>query len=776
MKPSILLILPLLLSLPAAARDLRGEVTLRNDQGEPAPVANASIKFKETGDNTLSKTSGEFRIQLPDKPRFQPGQRVTLKVDKAGNCVLHPTDGAVILPADEYELIPVRLLPAGETERSESCIEKLIADIAEKSKEQITPNGKPEDIDFSRYIQEWAVKYGFSAEQAKAEIDQWVAQIQANQDDWYKLGLAAYAEKNFSKAAQLFIDSAESKRDRRQKTEAEAERLRLEEIRDFRKAGESYANNYQFDKALQAYENALAATRREQEPEVWAAVQNGIGIAHKELGIRVAGQAAQQHLADAVGAFRVVLEVYTRETSPQDWAGVQNNLGNALAEQGIRAGGQTGLDLLARAVDAYRAALEVTTRDSLPQDWATTQNNLGEALRNQGSRSEGQTGLDLLAQAVSTYRAALEVRTRDGLPQDWAATQNNLGNALAKQGIRAGGQTGLELLAQAVDAYRAALEVYTHETSPQYWAQIQNNLGAALQTQGSRSDGQVGLDLLTQAVDAYRAALEVYTRDSLPQGWATTQNNLGIALAEQGSRASGQAGLDLLAQVVDAFRAALEVYTREHQPYDWAQTQGNLALAYQALKNWQEAQKIYLTVCEAQPENAQACGNLRWLYHEKLFDYPKTFALSEQWLKTHPDDQDAQMEFAEFHLTTGRFAEARRRLEGFLASTGSASGSPLPSTSSGSGMDDSTRIALMLLDIAATVGQGDQAAVTAKTQALRDSLSKLDLGKIEGGWSFSGTRHFIGQQPVFADYPWLAQAMLKVEEQDWLALPGLLDQ
>ena len=73
------------------------------------------------------------------------------------------------------------------------------------------PEGKPEEIDFSRYIKDWAVKYGFNAQQAREEIDKWITDIEKNQNDLYKLGLAAFAKKNFHEASALFNESAELK-------------------------------------------------------------------------------------------------------------------------------------------------------------------------------------------------------------------------------------------------------------------------------------------------------------------------------------------------------------------------------------------------------------------------------------------------------------------------------------------------------------------------------------------------------------------------------------
>jgi hypothetical protein len=58
---------------------------------------------------------------------------------------------------------------------------------------------------------------------------------------------------------------------------------------------------------------------------------------------------------------------------------IQDNLGIALHEPGIRSDGEVGRKMLEEAVAAYRCALEVRTRADLPQ-WVQTQNSLGSVL------------------------------------------------------------------------------------------------------------------------------------------------------------------------------------------------------------------------------------------------------------------------------------------------------------------------------------------------------------------------------------------------------------
>jgi hypothetical protein len=123
----------------------------------------------------------------------------------------------------------VQLLPVGsKLFWTHDRIEKLISDMAGKSKQQVTLEGRPETIDFGRYIKDWAVKYGFNAQQAKEEIDKWVAEVEATQRDGVKLGLAEFAKQNFAEAGKLFNEAAEYKVQqlaeiRKKKQEAERE-------------------------------------------------------------------------------------------------------------------------------------------------------------------------------------------------------------------------------------------------------------------------------------------------------------------------------------------------------------------------------------------------------------------------------------------------------------------------------------------------------------------------------------------------------------------------
>src|ERR1039458_9289805 len=360
---------------------------------------------------------------------------------------------------------------------------RLIADFENLLKAQQQQPSRPDAnaprLDFPRALRELAAQHNVTPEQARREVESWIAEVRRHSTDLSERARAEFLSQHFAEAARLSDEAGHDKLQRSRELGETSRQLQSEAADDFTQAGKAFHAQNCYADALTRFALALDNTSRMTEAVRWAGLQIWLGICHGELGIRVEGQAANQHLREAVTAFRAALTVYTREQLPQDWAMTQNNLGAALWNQAERSEGAAAVDLLAQAVTAYRAALTVYTREQLPQYWAATQNNLGNALSDQAARSEGAAAVDLLAQAVTAYRAALTVYTREQLPQYWAATQNNLGNALSDQAARSEGAAAVDLLAQAVTAFRAALTVRTREQLPYQWTQTQNNLKLA---------------------------------------------------------------------------------------------------------------------------------------------------------------------------------------------------------------------------------------------------------------------------------------------------------
>ncbi|MGD9816230.1 MAG: SUMF1/EgtB/PvdO family nonheme iron enzyme [Hyphomonadaceae bacterium] len=276
------------------------------------------------------------------------------------------------------------------------------------------------------------------------------------------------------------------------------------------------------DRAVAAYEAALAVRTRTGDPANWADTQYELGLA---LVLRYGGGARPADLARAAASFEAALTVRTRQADPVGWAETQSALGDVLILQRERE----------RAVALYRDVLTVQTPDADPIGWADTQLGLGTVL--------GQ--LNRSSEQLAAVEAALTVFTREAYPHGWATAQNNLASAYFQLGDPQ----------RAAAALEAALTVMTPEANPAAWALVQGNLGGVYASIGTPQ-------ALERAVEHFQAALTARPRERDPAGWASTSFALANAYyalgRHQEARAAGEAALSGYEQVgaVDSAIAA----------------------------------------------------------------------------------------------------------------------------------------------------------------------------------------------------------------------------
>lgn len=278
------------------------------------------------------------------------------------------------------------------------------------------------------------------------------------------------------------------------------------------------------EETIACCQTALKVLNRDANSELWAEIQNLLGIAY---GQRIKGDKAE-NLEVAIDAFEKALQVVTREDedSPEGWGKIQNNLGLAYRDRiwGDKA------ENLERAIAAHQAALQVRTRDVCPKLWAMTQMNLAVDYlhRIEGDRAENQE------LALAANKAALEVYTLQEFPRDWAGVQMNLGNAYL---FRIRGEKS-ENLDQAIAAFQAALQVYTRNAFPENWAMAQMHLGNVSQERGQ----------IVEALTYYRAALEISTPTAYPELCFKAGQNMGNTAFRA----------ELWAEAIEAYALAIE--------------------------------------------------------------------------------------------------------------------------------------------------------------------------------------------------------------------------
>ncbi len=534
----------------AEPRHLRGQVLLVQKDGQTRPASGAEVKLLGRGNPTRTDDEGSFKLFLPDSLR--PGAPIRLSVELKGYLVWSPHEGRILVPQDlETQEQEVRMLPAGSrTFLSAENIEQLLRAAMDDSRNQVAEDGKrSQGKGLSRHIAEWAHQYGFSAQQVKAEVDKWIAEVEKNQDDESRLAVAAFARRDFQAAARHAGISAENKRQRleafTEKVEAEKQRLGDEVARDYKLQGRAYLEQVEhFDKSLQAYEKAVKYLSKQSDTLLWADTWSQLGLAHQVMAhsARWKGDTSREHLEAAVVAYRRAMEVPIREREPKLWVVTYVNLSNTLMSLSKSAEGKRRLELLKQAEEAARLGLQVDMKDIVPGITGVLQITLGNALLLQGMSDPEEAGVELLKQAVDAALLAVSTTTCNCLEEKDTDAQARarflLGMAVLEWLPRGkpDTDTALALAKEAEKELRTALPAFTREKEPEHWATIHHLLGVASRLQAQYTQGAARLPLLSRAVEQSCQALSQHRRGT-PE-WNLAWTSLRQALSEQAKDAS----------------------------------------------------------------------------------------------------------------------------------------------------------------------------------------------------------------------------------------------
>ena len=192
-----------------ALREMKGTVYTLDAHDKKNPATNMTIREEKTKVSNVTTSEGGYRLLLPDD--FIPGEPVTLFVESETFRIWRPFDGEVRIPATPTkDPVDVILVKKGSHRfLSDDDLKRRIQKIAEETGKQNLSEEENKKPELSRYLKEWAVKYGFSLPQVRSELDRWASDVENRGDDKYALGLAEFYRENFGKAGDLFIQSAE---------------------------------------------------------------------------------------------------------------------------------------------------------------------------------------------------------------------------------------------------------------------------------------------------------------------------------------------------------------------------------------------------------------------------------------------------------------------------------------------------------------------------------------------------------------------------------------
>jgi tetratricopeptide (TPR) repeat protein len=202
----------------------------------------------------------------------------------------------------------------------------------------------------------------------------------------------------------------------------------------------------------------------------------------------------------AVKAYQVALAKSYDKENPLNWALTQNHLASALQAQSKR--DKDPVPLRA-AAEAYRAVAAALGSHLHVNDWALAYSHLGDVLV---KLSNYEDTVQKLKEASEAYQQALKVFTRQTMPGPWSELMNQLGVALMNMGENVSGNRVLE---QSAACFRQSLEVRRREIAPLLWAQTINNLGAVTFSLYKRNENEA---ILNEVAACFKGASEVYSQ------------------------------------------------------------------------------------------------------------------------------------------------------------------------------------------------------------------------------------------------------------------------
>lgn len=241
-----------------------------------------------------------------------------------------------------------------------------IADVYSRQQAELAELKLSDEERFNRALAKVAQESGVPEAELRAAIALFVAAVKADPEaEFMDRALVEFADRRFNDAAQFAAQAAAAARGQRLAAEAlaEAAQRRADAARDQEREaltlqGRSLNAAWDFEAAINVFNEVLAITPRQTLPMQWADTKANLGIALLGQANETEGPEKYRLLADAVAGCRAALEVRTRDATPQLWAITQASLGAALLCQAIASEDPEAARLMVEACMAYGTAIK----------------------------------------------------------------------------------------------------------------------------------------------------------------------------------------------------------------------------------------------------------------------------------------------------------------------------------------------------------------------------------------------------------------------------------
>jgi len=422
---------------------VRGHVVYTLENNVEEPQIGVTVLVEETGDRDKTDQNGMFKIFLNKK--YKPGDRVTFRVEKNNWVIRDPLFGKTFIPSDtKSEFIKLHILPKGSPlfftdPQIKKYIEFLVLKKNSEKEESIVDNKK---LSIETLSDTMANKWGFVAKWVVSAILEWASKKLVDNSDLRDLGLAEYTQKNFSKAGDLFIQSADNKIENFQEVEKNIKNLTQEKrsiiseiIKDLEFAGESYNEVNKYDSSLYAYKTATTFLEYSEDWEQLVSTLNKVGICYYNLSFESNAKKFFENLDSALIYFNRGMRL-SEERSLEDWKWkFKGNIATTSLEQEIYSNNSSKVSSLLKLKGVLNEVKGNREQDLYSKDKFMSLNNLGVCFNGLYEFSDSiDASLKYLDSSIISYNnVIIDSTVKRNYPIEWASVNYNLARALTEK-------------------------------------------------------------------------------------------------------------------------------------------------------------------------------------------------------------------------------------------------------------------------------------------------------------------------------------------------------
>jgi tetratricopeptide (TPR) repeat protein len=582
-------------------RELKGTLEILDEKGIVEDIgANIEIVIKEIQSSDITNSNGFFRIPINE---LSAGAKISFIVKKSGYVIYRPHNGLERIPKDlDSEQITIKLIKRGSRLlMSYAEIELLIQsgiNSEKKQNKEVSPN-------LSFYIKNWASTYGFSLEEVQKQIDLWAEEVQQKSDDLYKLGLAAYAKRQFESASKHFensknqnVISYEELSKQEKSLEKRKDSLRKKIVRDYKLKGQSLLQINQPQQALTAYQEALKYIKIESDSIELAELKSSEATAHRVNSYRVKDQKIQKEsLLASFEAYSIALKIYQKLNLAIEWAWTKIQMGTTLSSLANLVDGAKAEELVNLSLESKFEAYGVSKQVPKSYLWAYNMSVIADSFEELSEFEERVQADSLNIRAYAVHKMSLDVFTKEDYPQEWAKAQFDIGRSLISVYSRRAAQREKEIVQEIMSSLRSAMEVYDAKKDPDEWVYLQSSMASFLKMYASRSDKASAASLLQEALEIYQSTDSIISKNKMPFIWASRQAGYGSLYLELGRNVNDKELSQLYwKKSFQYYDDAESTMTYEARPQMWRHIQTNKGACLLRLARVQNKKEAFPTL------------------------------------------------------------------------------------------------------------------------------------------------------------------------------------